>query len=592
MSDRTNGDSLRLSMYLESTPDDVYYKNDKLQFTRVSKSLAARFGRSVEEVIGRTDFDFFDEATAREYQKVENEILRTGVPIIDREVKHIWPAHSGQPPRERWSLNVALPMWENGRVIGIMGTNKDITETKLTREALKAANRELRAQKERAEYIADHDLLTGLANRIRFSTLLNRSIIEARHNGGSLSVAFLDVDRFKQINDTLGHETGDGLLREVAIRLKTCVRETDVVARLGGDEFVILLPGSEHYAAAVAEKILSAIAMPFTLLRQEFRVTTSIGISVYPQNGRDEQALIKNADIAMYHAKQEGRNNCQFYSDRLNADSLERLALESSLRHALEREEFRLHYQAKRGIGSGNITGVEALLRWEHPDLGTIAPMRFIPVAEETGLIVPIGKWVLRTACAQNVKWQREGLPAVSIAVNVTARQLCNEHLLQDVKSILESTGMTPELLELEIAESLLIRDVEESLRILTALKSLGVRIAVDDFGTGYSSVAMLQRFPLDTVKIDRSFIRDIAGLPEATGLADAIIAIGRRLGLTVVAQGVENRSQAEFLNTHACDELQGFYFDRPLPADQFTELLEAQASGTTYIGVGHGTGK
>jgi diguanylate cyclase (GGDEF)-like protein len=439
----------------------------------------------------------------------------------------------------------------------------------------------------RTEYVAYHDGLTGLPNRTMFTKLLTQSISESRRYDRNLAVAFLDLDRFKQINDTLGHEAGDQLLKEVAVRLRTCVRESDTVARFGGDEFVVILPtlGDGKYAATVAQKILAVIARPFTLIGHEFRITTSIGISTFPQDGLDEQALTKNADIAMYQAKDEGKNNFQFYSEKLNANSLERLTLESSLRHALERKEFRLHYQAKRDIVSGRITGMEALLRWQHPDLGTVAPMQFIPMAEETGLIVPIGKWVLRTACLQNVAWQKQGLPRLSIAVNLTACQFGEEHLLDDVATILTATGMDPHLLELEITESMLIRNVQATRRILTGLKALGIRIAIDDFGTGYTSLATLQRFPLDTIKIDRSLIRDIAGTAEDTGLADAIIAMGKSLSLTVVAQGVETRDQAEFLRTHACDELQGFYFKRPLPADQFTKLLEAQANEITYIG-------
>ena len=443
------------------------------------------------------------------------------------------------------------------------------------------------AHAQRVEYLAYHDGLTRLPNRSLFSKLLSQSISEAHRYNRQLAVAFLDLDRFKQINDTLGHEAGDQLLQEVASRLEGCVRDSDTVARLGGDEFVVLLPelGDGQYAANVAQKILAVVGKPFTLIGHEFRVTASIGISVYPRDGLDEQTLTKNADIAMYQAKEEGKNNFQFYSEKLNANSLERLALESSLRHALENDEFRLHYQAKRDIGSGRITGMEALLRWQHPDLGTVAPMQFIPVAEETGLIVPIGKWVLRTACLQNVAWQKQGLPTMNIAVNLTARQFCDEHLLQDVESILQATGLDPHLLELEITESLLIHDVEDTLRILTGLKGLGVRIAIDDFGTGYSSLATLQRFPLDTIKIDRSFIRDITSPANDTGLADAIIAMGKSLSLTVVAQGVETRAQAEFLHTHACDELQGFYFNKPLPADEFTQLLLTQATAITYTG-------
>jgi diguanylate cyclase (GGDEF)-like protein len=439
----------------------------------------------------------------------------------------------------------------------------------------------------RVEYLAYHDGLTGLPNRSMFSKLLSQRISEARRYNKQLAVAFLDLDRFKQINDTLGHEAGDQLLQEVAARLQVCVRDSDTVARLGGDEFVVLLPDMEEgkHAATVAQKILAVIGKGFTLIGHEFRVTASIGISLYPQDGDDEQTLTKNADIAMYQAKAEGKNNFQFYSEKLNANSLERLTLESSLRHALERNEFRLHYQAKRDIRSGRIAGMEALLRWEHPDLGTVAPMQFIPVAEDTGLIVPIGKWVLKTACLQSVAWQKEGLPPLSVAVNMTARQFSDEYLLQDLTSILKDTGMNPHLLEIELSESLLIHDVETTLRILTGIKSLGVRIAVDDFGTGYSSLATLQRFPLDTVKIDRSFIGELVGPSEGSALADAIIAMGKSLSLTVVAQGVETKEQADFLRAHACDELQGFYFNRPLPAYQFAQLMRAQTAEISYVG-------
>lgn len=439
----------------------------------------------------------------------------------------------------------------------------------------------------RVEYLAYHDGLTTLPNRSLFNKLLGQAINQAQRSSRRLAVAFIDLDRFKQINDTLGHEAGDELLREVAIRLRTCLRDSDIVARLGGDEFVVLMTEmtAEHYAAAVAQKIITAIAKPFFLLGQEFRVTASIGISAYPLDGTDEQTLTKNADIAMYQAKEDGKNNFQFYSEKLNANSLERLTLESSLRHALERGEFQLHYQAKRDMATGQITGMEALLRWKNPDLGMVAPMQFIQVAEETGLIVPIGRWALKTACQQNVAWQEQGLPRLKIAVNLSERQFFDEHLLRDVIAILNYTGMQAGLLELEIHESLLIRDITKTLRILTALKSLGVKIAVDDFGAGFSSLATLQRFPLDTIKIDRSYIRDIATRDERSNLTEAIIAMGKSLSLTVVAQGVETKEQAEFLRQHACDELQGFYFNKPVSAQQFTELLQAQAADTTYLG-------
>ncbi len=439
------------------------------------------------------------------------------------------------------------------------------------------------AYAENVEYLAYHDGLTALPNRSLFSKLLSRSIGEASRYHRQLAVLFLDLDRFKQVNDTLGHDAGDQLLEEVALRLKACLRTSDTVARLGGDEFVILLPelSDDKDVATTAQKILGAIARPFNLQGQEFRVTASVGISVFPQDGLDEQTLKKNADIAMYQAKQRGKNNFQFYSAKLNADSLERLTLELSLRHALERHEFQLHYQAKRDIGSGRITGMEALLRWNHPDLGIVAPMQFIPVAEETGLIVPIGKWVLKTACQQNVAWQQQGLPHLGVAVNLTARQFADENLLTDLAEILAETGMDARLLELEIAESLLMQDVKRALSVLTGLKHLRVRIAIDDFGIGYSSLSALEQFPLDVIKIDRSCICDTSSVSEDKALTEAIIAMGRTLSLTVVAQGVETKEQADFLRDNACDEFQGFYFNKPVPADQFKVLLQAQAADT-----------
>jgi len=441
---------------------------------------------------------------------------------------------------------------------------------------------------QRVEYLAYHDGLTALPNRSLFNKLLSQAISQAQRHHRQLAVAFIDLDRFKQINDTLGHEAGDELLKEVANRLKSCLRDSDAVARLGGDEFVGLLTelGDEKYAATVAQKIITLIAKPFVLMGQEFRVTASIGISTYPTDGRDEQTLTKNADVAMYQAKEEGKNNFQFYSEKLNENSLERLTLESSLRHALERNEFALHYQAKRDTAHGRITGMEALLRWQHPDLGLVAPMQFIPVAEETGLIVPMGRWVLRTACLQNVAWQELGLPHLSIAVNLTSRQFTDERLLPDIADVLRSTGMEACLLEIEIHESLLIQDIGNTLRILTELKTMGVKIAIDDFGAGYSSLATLQQFPLDTIKIDRSFIRDLGAHSDNGSLAEAVIAMGKTLSLTVVAQGVETKEQAQFLREHACDEFQGFYFNKPLSAKESTDLLRTQSPEAAPTGI------
>lgn len=453
---------------------------------------------------------------------------------------------------------------------------------RMSRELARSRQRAVEEQVEHAkqvEYLAFHDGLTGLPNRSLFSKLLAQNISTAKRYNRKLAVLFLDLDRFKQINDTLGHDAGDDLLKEVANRLRSALRDSDTVARMGGDEFVAILPEleEENYSSAVARKILSAVAEPFTLAGQEYRVTVSIGISTFPQDGEDEQTLTKNADIAMYQAKQEGKNNFQFYSDKLNANSLERLALESGLRLALENNQFELHYQAKRDTRSGHVTGMEALLRWNHPELGQVAPLKFLPVAEESGLIIPIGRWVLHTACAQNVAWQAQGLPKLSISVNLTSRQFFDDNLLRDLKKILKETGMEPGLLELEIAESLLMRDVNKTLGILTQLKDMGVLIAIDDFGTGYSSLTTLKQFPLNTIKIDRSFIRNVAKSPGDKALTEAIIAMGRALSLTVVAQGVETKAQVDFLRKKACDEFQGFYFYKPVPAEEIPELLRDQ---------------
>ncbi len=435
----------------------------------------------------------------------------------------------------------------------------------------------------RVEYLAYHDGLTTLPNRSLFSQLLTHSIHQAQRHNRKLAVLFFDLDHFKNVNDTLGHDAGDQLLQEVATRVQACLRDSDTVARMGGDEFVVLLPelGEEKYIVTVAQKILTAVASPFILRDQEFHVTASIGISIYPEDGQDEQTLQKNADIAMYQVKEEGRNNFQFYSEKLNAESLERLTLEASLRQALERNQFQLYYQAKRDIGSGQITGMEALLRWQHPDLGMVAPLRFLTLAEETGLIIPIGKWVLRTACLQNVAWQNQGLPHLSIAVNLSVRQFFDESLLTDLKAILADTGMDARLLELEVTESLLMHDVEKTMRVLTELSDMGIRVAIDNFGIGYSSLSMLKKFPLDTIKIDRSFMRDITDIDKDHALTSAVIAMGRTLSLNVVAQGVETKEQADYLRQNSCNEFQGFYLNKPLPAEEVSELLRTQSNIT-----------
>jgi len=432
---------------------------------------------------------------------------------------------------------------------------------------------------ERIQYLATHDGLTGLPNRLMFMQLLGLSIETARRYGRTLAVLFIDLDRFKVINDTLGHEAGDVLLREIGVRLRECLRAADVVARLGGDEFVVLLQEVDQArAAAVSRDILGVVMKPVVILGQECRVTASIGICLYPDGGQDDQSIMKNADMAMYLAKEEGKNNFQVFTSGMKPQSIERLSLETNLRRALELNELSLHYQAKLSFKSGEITGVEALLRWHNPELGSVSPVRFIPLAEETGLIVPIGTWVLRTACAQTVAWQKEGLPPVCLSVNLSMRQLADEGLVSEIESVLAETGLAPELLELEVTESTIMHNAERAVRVLTAIKQLGVRLAIDDFGTGYSSLAHLKRFPIDTLKVDRSFIREVPNDAEDRAIAEAIIAMGKTLSLTVVAEGVETPEQQAFLSDRLCDEMQGYHFSTPVAAQDFAELLRSHS--------------
>ncbi|MFS8606803.1 MAG: EAL domain-containing protein [Gammaproteobacteria bacterium] len=446
---------------------------------------------------------------------------------------------------------------------------------------------ERKRAEQRIQYLASHDEMTGLPNRAMFTQLLDEAIEAARQNGTQLAVLFVDLDRFKLINDSLGHEAGDRLLREIASRFQACLRRGDLVARLGGDEFVVLVENLNRpeKAAQIARKLLSAAIQPVEIMGQECRVTASIGIAVFPGDAQDARSLIKKADLAMYSAKEEGKNNYQFYTKGTSTLSIERLTLETNLRRALERNEFTLQYQPKVDISTGKITGVEALLRWWNRDLGTVPPARFIPVAEDTGLIVPIGRWVLRTACRQNVAWQRMGLKPIRIGVNLSPRQFKDQHLLRDIADALEESGMAPELLELELTESVVMHDVDGAVEKLLAIKEMGVRLAIDDFGTGYSSLAQLKRFPIDTLKVDRSFIREIPHDVEDEAITEAIIAMGRTLGVTVVAEGVETPAQQRFLLRRGCHEMQGYLFGKPAHPDAIAEQLRAeQATESTGL--------
>ena len=366
---------------------------------------------------------------------------------------------------------------------------------------------------------------------------------------------------------------------EIGGRLRRALRSSDVVARLGGDEFVVILEEAAERPEVerIAGELLSVLSQPLQLSGHECQTTASIGIAMYPSDGTDMQTLTKNADIAMYLAKEDGKNGFRFFSREIRTQSIERLKMESALRRALERDQFTLHYQPKIDMASGQITGVEALLRWNHPDLGSVSPAQFIPLAEETGVIVPIGRWVLKEACAQNMAWQRRGLRPVTMAVNLSPRQFADGHLLQDVDEALLASGMSPVLLQLEVTESMVMRNVSRAIKILDAIQSRGIRLAIDDFGTGYSSMSLMKQFPIDTIKIDRSFVRDLPVDSEDQAIAQAIISMGKALGMTVVAEGVETPEQQAFLRSHACDEMQGFLFSKPLPPKQMADLLRAE---------------
>jgi diguanylate cyclase (GGDEF)-like protein/PAS domain S-box-containing protein len=463
----------------------------------------------------------------------------------------------------RWVHDQAFPVRDaNGEVYRIAGIGADVTHRKEAEEKL--------------VYLAHYDGLTGLPNRVLFFDRLQQTLAQAGRRATVAAVMFLDLDRFKVVNDTLGHAVGDDLLRQVAQRLSACTRMGDTVARFSGDEFVLIvndLHGSED-ARHIAQKVLLAFADPFRVGGHEIFVSTSIGISMFPSDSDDEQALLKNADTAMYRAKESGRNNFQFYTREMNARAMYRLNLENSLRHALDRGEFRLHYQPKACLHTGRVTGVEALLRWERPDYGLVPPAEFVPLLEDTGLIVPVGEWVLGEACRQVAAWRRSGHDPVAIAINISARQFASRNLGELIKRVLDEHSTDPRDVEFELTESLLMVNTEEAVRTLTYLKSLGLRLSIDDFGTGYSSLSYLKRFPIDALKIDRSFIDEIITNVDDATITRAVIGMAHNLGLKVVAEGVETEAQLSFLSANGCDEAQGYYFARPQPAAELTKWL------------------
>lgn len=461
--------------------------------------------------------------------------------------------------------------------------------TLLTMAASIIGARQRQQVEEKIRYQALHDMLTGLPNRLLFDEMLGKALPNATRNGESLTAIFLDLDRFKVINDTLGHTLGDKLLQNVAQRLKDSLRKGDTVARWGGDEFTILLPRVNNIeeVTQVAERILQTLEDAFHLQGHELYISASLGIALLDSNSPDPETLIQHADTALYHAKDKGRNNYQFYSASLSAKNPELLTLEKSLRYALERKEFSLCYQPRVNIATGEITGMEALLRWQHPEMGLVAPSVFIPLAEQSGLIVPIGEWVLRTACKQNRTWQDAGLPPLMMAVNLSLKQFRQPQLVETVAKILEQTGLEPRFLELEITETTAIEDLEFTRTVLQNLQQMGVHLSIDDFGTGHSSLSRLQLLPLHNLKIDKSFVQDLTRDVKVAHIIKAIVTLGRNLGLRLTAEGVENEEELEFLKSIHCEDVQGFLFYRPLSAQKATEVLESKRPAVGDWGLG-----
>ncbi len=435
---------------------------------------------------------------------------------------------------------------------------------------------ERKRTEERLVYMAHYDQLTGLTNRTLLQDRLMQALARSDRSGEKVTLLYLDLDRFKAVNDTLGHASGDEVLKVVAKRIKGRLRESDTAARMGGDEFAIILEdlSDAQDAASVARDLIGILSEPIALAGSEILVSASIGIAVHPPSPRD--SMLQHADAAMYHAKKEGRNNHRFYTEEMNTLALERLRLEGNLSRAFEREEFELYYQPQVSLATGKIVGAEALLRWWSPDLGMVSPAEFVPLLEDTGMIVEVGEWVLRTACRQAKSWQQSGLLLPRVAVNISSRQLGRSDLVGSVARILGETGLEPACLELEITESLLMEDEAASSRMLNKLRGSvgGVRIAIDDFGTGYSSLSRLNSLTLDRLKIDRSFIRNIPADPNDAALTAGIIDLSHRIGLGVIAEGVETEEQMIFLRDQGCDEVQGFYLSHPVPADKFTQLV------------------
>jgi len=563
---KTVEQELRLwATVFESSAEAVVVSDPRDRIVAINPAFSRMTGYAREEVLERpTSILHSQRHDPNFYRQLRQTLLDTG-----RWQGEVWQHRKNGDDFLAW-VNVNAVRDEHDRITHYVLVAIDITQRKLDEERLRI--------------LANYDTLTELPNRSQFQERLAEALARMEAKGGELALIFADLDRFKQINDSLGHAIGDRLLQVVAQRLRGAVRRADLVARLGGDEFTVVMEnaGGRERIRQVAERILGAFARPVHLEGHEIPVTTSIGISVYPRDGTTVEVLLKHADTAMYQAKSLGRNQLQFFTAEMSARAIERLSYETNLRRAEERGELELRYQPTLDLASDAVSGVEALLRWRHPERGLLAPKDFLEVAEDAGLIVPIGAWVLRTACAQAAAWQRRGLTPLEVAVNLSASQLRFENLADTVASALDRAGLAPELLLLELTESVVMEadSAAQSIARLYALKDLGVRLAIDDFGTGYSSLSYLKRLPIDTLKIDRSFVRDLLVSPQDAAIVEAIIAMARSLGLRVVAEGVETREQLDVLRRAGCHEVQGYYFSRPRPASEIPALVAGDAAG------------
>jgi diguanylate cyclase (GGDEF)-like protein/PAS domain S-box-containing protein len=546
----------------ENTSEGVMITGPDQRIVAVNQAFTRITGYGEEEVkgcgpkilqSGRHDADY--------YRQMWSAIHATG-----RWQGEIWNRRKDGADYPEW-LNISVVRDDADAIINYIGVFSDITSIKEAQDKL--------------TYTAHHDALTGLPNRLLFRDRLEQALATARRTGEGVALLFVDLDRFKLINDTLGHEAGDLLLQAVAQRLVACMREEDTVARMGGDEFVVIQRGigQPDDAALLATRMLTEINRPVSLAGHEIVASLSIGIGLYPQDGSDASTLLKNADAAMYRAKERGRNCYQYYANEMTAAGLERLELETDLRQALQRGELRVHYQPQVDLASRRIVGAEALVRWQHATRGMILPAVFIPMAEDNGMIGQIGEWVLNTACSDARAWQLEGLPPLRVAVNVSGRQIGNDHVVDKVATALKNSGLAAQFLEIEITESVVMQDAARAISVLSALQDMGVTLAIDDFGTGYSSLSCLKRFPINRLKIDKSFVDSLEGAPDAAAIAVAIIAMAHSLGHTVIAEGVETEAQVEFLRGHGCDEMQGYLFSCPVPAEQFVEILRDAAA-------------